>query len=211
MAKPASTRRTQAADTRDSILRSAVAVMEDRGFPATRTSDVAEHAHVSTGLVLYHFSTREKLLTEALRFAEQQFLDVVAEQIRDVVDPRERLGLLLKLSLEDSENLVLPGSWLLWIDMWQQAVRNPSVRRDIEQLDGAWRQMLADTVRDGQAGGFFAPVDPDEFARMLSSLQDGLAIALLLGDSVLTKQLAIELCERLCRYELSIDGQEVLL
>jgi AcrR family transcriptional regulator len=196
---------------RDSILRSAVAVLSERGFPATRTSDVAEHAGVSTGLVLYYFSSREKLLAEGLRYSEQEFIDAVAARTEPVADPRARLRLLLELAFEASEQSVMPSSWIIWFDMWQQALRNESIRKDQEALDLQWRNLIAQTVRDGQRQGLFAPVDPDIFARMLSAMGDGFAIALLLDDSVLSNQQAIELSLRMCRLELSPPGKELAL
>jgi BetI-type transcriptional repressor, C-terminal len=105
----------------------------------------------------------------------------------------------------------MPSSWLIWFDMWQQALRNESIRKDQEALDLQWRSLIAQTVRDGQRDGLFAPVDPDIFARMLSAMGDGFAIALLLADSVLNKQQAIDLCLRFCRLELSPPGKELAL
>jgi AcrR family transcriptional regulator len=207
VAKPnAPSRKTQAADTRDAILRSAVAVLENRGFPATRTSDVAEHAGVSTGLVLYYFSSREKLLAEALRYSEQAFVDAAAARAKPITDPLARIRLLVELCFEASEQSIMPSSWIIWFDMWQQALRNEGIRNDRELLDRKWRDLIADAIRDGQSKGLFAPVNPDTFARMLSALGDGLAIALLLGDSSLTKRQAIEMCVRLCQHELSPEG-----
>ena len=42
-------------------------VVVERGFGSTRIADVAERLGVSTGLIHYHFATKDVLLTEMLR------------------------------------------------------------------------------------------------------------------------------------------------
>src|ERR1035438_6624090 len=69
--------REQAADgtgtadqRREQMLRAALDVISERGFPDTRIADVAERAGVSPALVIYYFKTKDRLLTEAMRHAE---------------------------------------------------------------------------------------------------------------------------------------------
>ena len=45
-----------------------------RGYADTRIADVAEHAGTSPALVIYYFKTRDQLLTEALRYSEDQLV-----------------------------------------------------------------------------------------------------------------------------------------
>ncbi|MDO8392316.1 MAG: TetR/AcrR family transcriptional regulator [Actinomycetota bacterium] len=189
-------------EARARILQSAVRVLRARGFDSTRIADVARDAGVSSGLVIYHFQTRELVLSAALRYAEEQFL----QQIESALDGVEGAGARLKLflertfHLEDSDDL--PPSWVLWPAMWEQALRSPEVRRDREELDRRLRNVIADVVRHGQAAGTFADVDPDLFARMLSAMTDGLAISVVLEDPTLPADEAIALCLRLCDAEL---------
>src|SRR3984957_20937691 len=57
-------------DRRDQILRSGLEVISARGFPDTRIAEVAELVGVSPALVIYYFKTKDRLLTEAMRHAE---------------------------------------------------------------------------------------------------------------------------------------------
>ena len=55
---------------REQMLRAALEVITERGYPDTRVTDVAERAGTSPALVIYYFKTRDQLLTEALRYSE---------------------------------------------------------------------------------------------------------------------------------------------
>ena len=166
---------------------------------------MARDAGVSSGLVIYHFKTREMVLSAALRSAEEQFLQEIETALDEVQDAGARLTLFLERTfrLDDSDDL--PPSWVLWPAVWQQAILSPEVRRDREDLDRRLRDVIADVVRQGQAAGTFADVDPDRFARMLSAMTDGLAISVMLEDPTLPADEAIALCRRLCADELGSD------
>ncbi len=196
------TRKAQAAESRETILNSTVAVIQERGFPATRIADVAAHAGVSTGLVLYHFESRDKLLAAALTHTEMGFIALAREAADRGGDPRERLKLLIDIAFEESDDYDLATSWVLWLDMWQQALHNKRIRTARQELDRLWRGVISDTVREGQKLGIFADADPDRFAHMLTSLQDGLAISIVLGDRELSNAEARAICLQLCNHEL---------
>ena len=58
---------------REQMLRAAVEVICERGFSDTRISDVAQRAEASPALVIYYFGTKDGLLTEAMRWSEDEF------------------------------------------------------------------------------------------------------------------------------------------
>src|SRR5262245_41400513 len=59
----------QGKDRHQEILDAAARVITDRGLAETRISDIAEEAGVSPGLILYYFDSKDRLLAEALTFA----------------------------------------------------------------------------------------------------------------------------------------------
>ena len=54
---------------REQMLRAAAEIIGERGFSETRIADVAARADASPALVIYYFGTKDRLLTEALRFS----------------------------------------------------------------------------------------------------------------------------------------------
>jgi AcrR family transcriptional regulator len=191
-------------DRREQMLRAAIEVIGERGFPDTRIADVGKRVGASSALVIYYFGTKDSLLTEALRFSEDLFYAEVAGRLAGIADARGKLEDLVRYSCTIGER-GMPGSWVLWVDLWAQAVRHPDVARHREELDQRWRRQIEDIVREGQATGEFTPLDPERFTVMFSSLLDGLIVQLVLGDSHVTQELAIDLCMSLAAGQLGFD------
>lgn len=66
--------RLSVAERREELLRAAVEQIEARGVAAVRIADVASALGVSNALVLYHFSTKEKLVAAAFTYAAEDDL-----------------------------------------------------------------------------------------------------------------------------------------
>ena len=176
-------------DRHQEILDAAARVITGRGLAETRISDIAEQAGVSPGLILYYFESKDRLLSEALTYANDQFYLRMSREIRRIPSAKEQLQRLVDLSVPG----YLPeygrlDEWALWIEVWVRALRDPEMAKDREALDQRWRQSIADIVRAGQASGEFLPGDADEFAMRLGSLIDGLAIQVVMNDAQVTPQ-----------------------
>ena len=81
----------------DSLLRTAVDVIVERGFANTRTADVAKAAGVSQALVFYHFSSKDALLAQAFGYAAEQDLVRMQAVLELKSSPTEKLKRLLNL------------------------------------------------------------------------------------------------------------------
>ena len=188
------------------ILAAAVAVIGERGLADTRISDVADRIGASPALVMYYFKSKDRLLAEALAYSDERFYRETAAQLDGISGSRDRLCRLIELSCSSPEaGPDWLAEWLLWLDMWARAPRDPEVARDRHLLDRRWRETIADIVRQGQAGGEFAPADPDEFALHLAALVDGLSIQVVLKDPDVSPARMRDLCLRVASSELGFD------
>jgi AcrR family transcriptional regulator len=184
-----------AKDRHQEILDAAARVITGRGLAETRISDVAEAAGVSPGLILYYFESKDRLLAEALTYANDQFFLRMSREVRRIPSAKDQLRYLVDLSvpgyLPDTGKL---DEWALWMEVWVRALRDPQMAKDREILDQRWRQSIADIIRAGQASGEFPARDADETALRLGSLIDGLAIQVIMNDS----QVSPERMHRAC-------------
>ena len=181
---------------REQMLRAALEVIQERGYADSRIADVAERAGTSPALVIYYFKTKDQLLTEAIRFSEDSWYEAGTARMAAISTAAGRLEEIVAMSFLPEEDAEPPSSWVLWLDLWAQAVRHPEVATVRQKFDERWRQTIISLVVEGQEAGEFGPVDPVEFAVLFSALLDGLAVQIALSDPSLDAVKAFGLCMR---------------
>jgi AcrR family transcriptional regulator len=186
---------------RPAILKAAAEVIAERGVIGTRIADVAERADTSAPGVLYWFASKDELLTEALSSADDRFYAQLGDELAQLDGARARLARIVELWPAEGDDEAV-----LWMELWLRALRDPVVNAARERLDRRWRTAIADVVRDGQAAGDFARVDPVEFALTLGALMDGFAIQLALRDPAVTPARVREHCMALVQERLGMEG-----
>jgi AcrR family transcriptional regulator len=207
-----SPRRKLSETRRRQILDAAVQVIAEQGLCDTRIQDVARRAGASPALVIYYFERKEKLLGQALAHADERFYVQTADALAGLASARDRLVRLVQLSCAvgpDGQPDTI-DEWVLWLDLWARAPRDPDVAREREALDRRWREVIAGIVRDGQQTGEFARIDPGDFSLKLAALIDGLAIQVVLGDPDVTPERMFDLCMQTAAAELGFawDAEE---
>jgi AcrR family transcriptional regulator len=178
---------------REQMLRAALEVISERGYPDTRIADVAERIGISPALVIYYFKTKDQLLTEAIRYSEDTWYADGQRRMASLPTAAARLEEIVAMSCLPEADPEPHSSWLLWLDFWAQAARNAEVAGLRQKSDERWRETFASLVLAGQAAGEFRNVDAADFAICLSSLLDGLAIQIALEDRVVDPVRAFEL------------------
>ena len=96
-------------------------------------------------------------------------------------------------------------SWLLWLDFWTQAARNPEVAGLRQKADERWRDLISSLVISGQEAGEFRAVDPASFSILLSGLLDGFAVQIALEDPVVGPERAFDLTMRFIADQLGFE------
>ncbi|MGZ4273950.1 MAG: TetR/AcrR family transcriptional regulator [Solirubrobacteraceae bacterium] len=185
------------------IIAAAAEVLYERGLFDTRIGDIAERAGTSSPTILYYFESKDRLLEEAVEYADRTFY----ERLSGGQDRFENAGDRLVYLIEETS--LGPGGlndYTLWMEIWVRARRDPTVRRSYFRLDRRQRALIADIVRDGQqAGEFRTDVDPDDFALALSGLMDGLGVQVTLGQPDVTAARMVDRCLALASSELQCE------
>jgi AcrR family transcriptional regulator len=177
------------AERRNEILETTCEVVIERGFAGTRIADVAKRLEVSSSLIHYHFDSKEQLLAEAFEhYANKD----VAEMEFEIENAPTALGKLERVI----QNYVPEGSddveWMLWIDGWGEALRNPMMKKISQQLDEQSIELLARIIRNGVESGEFICPDPTGAAMRLTALVDGLAVQFAAHDGMMNRDQLIE-------------------
>jgi AcrR family transcriptional regulator len=186
---------------RPQIVAAAAEVMYERGLFDTRIADIAERVGTSSPTILYYFESKDRLLEEAVAYADAQFYERLNEGQEGLSSAASRLAYLIE------ETSLGPGGlndYTLWMEIWVRARRDETVRRSYFSLDRRQRALIAEIVRDGQRDGEFSPdPDPDQFALTLSGLLDGLGVQVTLGQPDVTPERMVDSCLALASRELA--------
>jgi len=169
------------AAARDRILDAAVRRIASDGIDAVRIARIAMDAGVSSGLVHYHFTTREALLAEALEHSFES-----AGDVSEYTDLRTMIESCLPLPGEQERD------WVLWVELWLRAVRHPELRPTAARLYARMQDWFAEAIEDGVARGAYAPCDARAVADRVLALIDGFGVRALLGDPAMPLERARE-------------------
>jgi len=178
---------------REQMLRAALDVIAERGYADSRIADVAERAGTSPALVIYYFKTKDQLLTEAIRFSEDGWYEAGMRRMAQIPTAAGKLEEIVAMSFLPEADSEPASSWALWLDLWAQSIRHPEVAGVRQKFDERWRQLICSLVMEGQEAGEFGPVDPANFAVLMSALLDGLAVQTALSDPAVDDARAYEL------------------
>ncbi|MCU1427582.1 MAG: putative transcriptional regulator, TetR family [Actinomycetia bacterium] len=190
---------------RNEILEAARAVVLERGLANTRVADVADALNVSTGLIHYHFASKDELFAETLRHAAATDIHRLEKSVASSADPVERLDRVLREYLPSPRG---DQTWQLWIDTWSAGLRN-SVLRDIsEELDEAWVRVLQGVIEAGVDAGAFTCPDPRASAWRLSSLLDGLGLQVVVHRKTMRRSQMLEHARIAAAHEVGLDRSD---
>jgi AcrR family transcriptional regulator len=197
-------------DARERILEAASDLVAAEGIDDVRIARVAMRARASTALVHHYFSTREELLEQALLHSFEQAGD---ERFAD--EPGEGGSALAGLSLAIDECLPLPGrperDWVLWVELWLRAAREPELRPLAAKLYERYREWMVAVIEAGvSAGEFQPPDDVGDLADRAMALLDGLGLRALLRDPQMDLDRARTLVAELFAAELGLETASLL-
>ena len=196
---PASTEDGQR--SRERVLQAALDLITEAGIDRVRVAEIARRARMSSGQVMYYFTSKEHILLETL--AWQDNLDLI--RIRATVARVKGAW----RQLERFVGLYLPANppepaWILWFEAWARAPHNRHVSQFLEDLFTPWRDTVAGIVAGGvQEGAFAPPAVIDDFTIRFTAMLDGFAILRLRHMHKPSRTHLIELAMASARAELT--------
>jgi AcrR family transcriptional regulator len=191
------------AERRGELLRAAIEQIEARGVAAVRIADVASALGVSNALVLYHFSTKEKLVAAAFTHAAEGDL----AHLRKLLGRRTTALRRLRSAVRWYAPTGQAKGWRLWIEGWAAALREPVLQEVTRDLDRRWKAALAEVIAQGVAAGEFRCPDPMGTALRLTALLDGLAVQLTSYPGAVSRARAQDWVDEALARELGLERE----
>lgn len=162
---------------REQIITAAYQLASRGGLRAVTIRNVAKKAEMSTGLVVFHFRTKDRVLLALLDHVLATTINLrVGPDIEAIEDPLERLVALLRqemarLSTEPRDNR-------LFFEFWNEGMWNRPVRvrmqRELDRYRAAFRPMADEVVASDRER--FAGTSAESLAAVAVSFIKGCAV-----------------------------------
>jgi AcrR family transcriptional regulator len=162
---------------REQIIQAAHDLARRGGLRAVTIRDVAEKAEISTGLVIFHFRTKERVVLALLDHVLATTITLrVGPDIARIVDPFDRLLALLRqemarLSTEPRQNRLFFEFWNA--GMWNRPIR-VRMQRELDRYRAAFRPMAEEVIASDPAR--FAGTTAESLAAVAVSFIKGCAV-----------------------------------
>ncbi len=179
-----SKKRGKDGDKRERILAAAISVFAQKGFYATRVSEIAKAASVADGTIYLYFENKEDVLVSIFQDRIGQLVEVLKEKIAEADSFEEQIRRIVELQLgllEGQRDL----AEVVTVNLRQSSslLKQYAVPLFREYLD-----VIGTVIANGQkAGTFRADLNPKIAARALWGGLDGIALTWALTDPDPTK------------------------
>ena len=178
------------------LLRATRRVAAQRGYDATRFADVAAATGVPISSLQYYFGSRDRLVREAITDGALGELERLKQHVASLTEPPEQLRAVIAsmIAMDDDERR---EGWLVWMEFWRTAMRDPELSLASVEVLGQWRRFLASIIDEGIRTGVFGYDGTTQDAvTELMALLDGLGIPLALGHDYCDEARAIQIASR---------------
>jgi AcrR family transcriptional regulator len=184
-----------AADSRHEIrrwalLEAAISAIAEQGYDAVRLRDVAAACGVTTGMIQYHFDSRDALLSAAFERAASRQLESWKRAVRDETDEARKLPALLEQMLAEFSSV---DTCTVWAELCVGAARHAHLQSVVREVFAQWHDLLAEAVAAGVEHGALAPVLPvDDATAIIIAAVDGFELALATRADIAQPGLAVQ-------------------
>lgn len=162
---------------RRQIVRAAYEIASRSGLAGLTVRRVATRAGLSTGLVIFHFTTKERLVVALLDYVlETTTVLRVTDEIAAIPSPLDRLLALLKQEMNRLSSE--PRRLRLFFDFWAKGLTQPAIRMkmqaELDRYRDALRPIAAEVLASERER--FAGVTADGLAAVAVSVIKGCAV-----------------------------------
>ena len=151
------------------IFDAALAISNKKGFTAMSLRELSAEAGLSMGALYTYFSSKEELLDMMQAQGRTLVVKVLADQIEEIDDPRQKLRRAIQAHLYLSEVIQL---WFYFAYMETKNLNKEKKKQSIE-AELSTEKIFSDIIEAGISAGLFAPVDRELTAAVIKAmLQD---------------------------------------
>jgi AcrR family transcriptional regulator len=169
------TRAERRAKTRQQLVEAAARVFAHKGYAAASVDDIAAEAGFTIGALYSNFAGKQELFMAAFERHCDQDLARVQDLLATDLPLQEQLDTVTRRfgDLDDAHR----QWWLLSLELWLYAQRDPATRQRLAALRRKVRQTVADALqRQATRTGRPLPVPASDLAAAMLGLWQGLML-----------------------------------
>jgi AcrR family transcriptional regulator len=148
----------QGRERKQQLVDAALVLFAERGYGATRISDICQRAGVAKGLFYWYFPTKLDLFAELVRSMRQRLRRAQADAMDPEDDPLDRLR---DATVASVRFLAEHAAFFELVDVERA---DPAVRDVLRDHSGVYVDDVLVLIRDAQAAGQAIDVDPGVLA-----------------------------------------------
>lgn len=133
------------------IVDAAVKVIAQNGYHSSQVSKIAKEAGVADGTIYLYFKNKEDILVSVFENKMGQFINQIAEAIKEKKDANEKLRTLIYMHFSQlSEN-----RYLAIVTQLELRQSNLTLRREINAVLKPYLKVIDSIVSEGMEAGLF--------------------------------------------------------
>jgi TetR/AcrR family transcriptional repressor of bet genes len=157
---------------RAQLIEATIRALARKGFAALTVADVAKEAGLSTGIVIFHFNSKDELIAAVLDSLAAEYHDHWAECVAQAgPSPADRLKALILSDFDAS--VFTPERLAAWVAFWGETQGRPTYDKICSDLDAERRAVSERLCQELVTEGGYV-LEPAIAMRTLEALCDGL-------------------------------------
>jgi len=183
-------RREPKALRREQLINATIDSLAKRGYAATTLADVADGAGLSRGIVNFHFTSKDNLLSETIRFLQDEYtanwLSVVKKAETDTASQ-----LLAMVTADLDRKICTHRKLAAWFALITEAKSRPTYHKLAWERDEKYRTTLAAICRVAKQEAGYA-YDAQSTADAIYAMQEGLWLRMMLFGKDYKRETALK-------------------
>ena len=178
--KPQTTRRAAKSVRRRQLIEAAIKSIAKRGLGDTTLAHVSKAAGLSQGIINLHFTNKENLLYETLKYIRSEYEQNWRSALeKSDADPASQLTALLKA---DYQSAVADVKKLaVWFAFWGEAKSRPTYKKICQERVTDYSEILQELIVELIEEGGYSDINVADLAEGIIAMADGLWLNILIS------------------------------
>lgn len=160
-------------DTKQVILQGTFRALVRYGSHELTMEKIAAEIGMSTGILHYHYETKEKLLLSLLDHMIDRFEQALHRWQQEISNPRDQLRAIIQAQLSGPEQRLRDYAKAM-ADLWSLSLRSDLFRERLVRHQRSLLQAMENIIQRGMRQRQFQVDDAREHALLINALVDGI-------------------------------------